>query len=124
MKEIPSKNRKIDENDPTVLCKKCSILVLNKLPGKLKDNGSFFIPCLIRSVSIDRALCDHGLSVTLMPYFICKILHLRGLRCTNICLQLEDLFVSYPFGILEDVLIKVDDFYVHVDFMILDMTED
>jgi len=32
--------------------------------------------------------------------------------------------VNYPLGILEDVSIKVGDFYVPADFMILDMAKD
>jgi len=32
--------------------------------------------------------------------------------------------MKYPLGILEDVLIKVGDFYVLVDFTIFNMTED
>jgi len=51
-------------------------MILNKLLVKLKNPGSFFIPCLIRNVSIDRALSDLSSSVSLMPYLIFKRLDL------------------------------------------------
>ena len=61
-------------------------MVLNKLPIKFKDLDSFFIPCLIGNVSIDRALYDLGSSVSLMAYSIFKRLDSRELRHINISL--------------------------------------
>ena len=43
---------------------------------------------------------------------------------TNVSLQLADESITYPRGILEDVLVKVDKFIFSVDFIILDMEED
>ena len=45
------------------LGEECSVVILNQLPAKLKDPDSFSIPCMIGNVSIDRALCDLGVSV-------------------------------------------------------------
>ncbi|KAL8529908.1 hypothetical protein ACS0TY_007105 [Phlomoides rotata] len=39
-------------------------------------------------------------------------------------LQLADRTVTYPRGIVEDVLVKVDKFIFPVDFVVLDMVED
>ncbi|XP_010545189.1 PREDICTED: uncharacterized protein LOC104817636 [Tarenaya hassleriana] len=39
-------------------------------------------------------------------------------------LQLADRSIKYPLGILEDVPLKVGDYYVPVDFVVLDMDED
>jgi len=76
LKEILSKKRKINEHETVALGEECSIVVLNQLSAKLKDPDSFFIPCMIRNVSIGRALCDLGSSVNLMPYYIFKRLGL------------------------------------------------
>jgi len=59
-----------------------------------------------------------------MPYSIFRKLDLGELRATNIYLQLADRSTKYPFGVFEDVPIKVGDFYVPIDFVMLDMTED
>ncbi|XP_031104906.1 uncharacterized protein LOC116009868 [Ipomoea triloba] len=40
----------------------------HKLPPKLKDPGSFAIPCIIGGFVVGGALCDLGASVSLMPY--------------------------------------------------------
>ncbi|XP_073120512.1 uncharacterized protein [Henckelia pumila] len=43
---------------------------------------------------------------------------------TTVSLQLADRFITYPRGIIEDVLVKVDKFIFPVDFLVLDMDED
>jgi len=76
---------------------------------KLKDPGSFSIPCLIGNISINCALCDLGSSVSLMPLSLCEKLELGEMRPTTISLQLTYRSVKYPVGVLEDVPIKVGD---------------
>ncbi|GKB11205.1 DNA-directed DNA polymerase [Tanacetum coccineum] len=52
---------------------------------------------------------------------------LKGLgepKATRISLELADRLIQYPRGILENVLIKVDQFVLPIDFVILDMPED
>ena len=49
-----------------------------------------------------------------------KQLGLGELKSTNITLSLVDRSVKIPKGIVEDVLVKVDKFYYHVDFVVLD----
>ena len=50
-----------------------------------------------------------------------KQLGLRELKPTNITLSLADRSVKIPKGIVEDVLVKVDNFYYPVDFVVLDI---
>jgi hypothetical protein len=40
------------------------------------------------------------------------------------CLQLADQLVRYPSGITENVLVKIREFLVLVDFVVLDMHPD
>jgi len=97
---------------------------LGKSPPKLKDPGSFSISCVIGDVMIDRALCDLGASVSVMPYSIFCKLKLGHLKMTNITLQMADRSVRRPLGILEDVPVKVGKFFIPVDFIVLDIAED
>ncbi|XP_020270991.1 uncharacterized protein LOC109846180 [Asparagus officinalis] len=124
LKEILSNKRKLEEYEIVALTEECSAIIQNKLPPKLKDPGSFSIPCVIGNVSINRALCDLGASVSLMPMSIYKKLGIGDLKPTTISLQLADRSVKYPVGILEDVPIQVGKFFFPVDFVILEMEED
>ncbi|GJS94259.1 hypothetical protein Tco_0801227 [Tanacetum coccineum] len=47
---------------------RCSTVLLNKLPSKEKDPGSFTIPCDISQLHINNALAYLGASISLMPY--------------------------------------------------------
>ncbi|KAL8492812.1 hypothetical protein ACS0TY_024128 [Phlomoides rotata] len=57
-----------------------------------------------------------------LPLF--KTLGLGELKPTTMNLQLADRTVTYPRGIVEDVLVKVDKFIFPIDFVVLDMVED
>ncbi|XP_039129088.1 uncharacterized protein LOC120265278 [Dioscorea cayenensis subsp. rotundata] len=95
-----------------------------KLPPKLKDPGSFTIPCSIGNVVFERALCDLVASINLMPLSIFKKLNLGEARPTIVTLQLADCSLKHPRGVIEDVLVKIDKFIFPADFIVLDMEED
>ncbi|XP_057249960.1 uncharacterized protein LOC104891359 [Beta vulgaris subsp. vulgaris] len=124
LKEIMSKKKKLEKYETIALSEECSAMIQKKLPPKLKDPGSFSIPCTIGDIKFSKALCDLGASVSLMPLSICKKLGLHNIKSTTVSLQLADRSIKYPIGILENVLIKVDKFIIPVDFIILDMDED
>jgi len=63
---------------------------------------------------------DLGASINLLPYLVYLQLGLGKLKPTSMTLQLANRSVKIPRGIIEDVLIKVDKFYVPVDFIVLD----
>ncbi|GKD61924.1 DNA-directed DNA polymerase [Tanacetum coccineum] len=103
---------------------RCSAVLLNKLPSKEKDPGSFTIPCNIGQLHINNVLVDLGASISLMPYTMYKKLGLGEPKATKMSLELANRSIQYPRGIIENVLIKVDKFVLLIDFVILDMPED
>ncbi|GJU54345.1 reverse transcriptase domain-containing protein [Tanacetum coccineum] len=103
---------------------RCSVVLLNKLPYKEKDLGSFTIPCDIGHLHINNALADLGASISLMPYTMYEKLGLGEPKPTRMSLKLADRSIQYPRGMIENVLIKVDKFVLPIDFVILDMPED
>ncbi|XP_071928165.1 uncharacterized protein [Coffea arabica] len=119
-----TRKRKLEDCETIALTEECSAIIQNKLPPKLKDPGSFSIPCTIGNVDFSKALCDLGASVSLIPLTVARQLGLHELKRTNITLQLADRSIRYPLGVLENVLIKVQKFIIPVDFVVLDMEED
>ncbi|KAK8925800.1 hypothetical protein KSP39_PZI018378 [Platanthera zijinensis] len=124
MKDILSKKRKFGVNEMVSLTQECSAILQKRLPPKLKDPGSFTIPCSIGYQFEGKALCDLGASINLMPLSIYKKLGLGEISKTSITLQLADRTLTFPKGIVEDVLVKVDKFIFPADFVVLDMEED
>ncbi|PIN11732.1 DNA-directed DNA polymerase [Handroanthus impetiginosus] len=124
MKDILSKKRRLGDYETVALTEECSAIIQNKLPPKLKDPGSFPIPCTIGTHFSGRALCDLGASINLMPYSIYRTLGLGEAKPTSITLQLADRSLTYPKGVIEDILVKVDKFIFPTDFVVLDMEVD
>ena len=124
LKDMLSKKRKIVEEGIVNPTSTCSAMMKKDLPEKMKDPGSFTIPCIIGGVEIQKALYDSGASINLMPLSVAKQLSLGELLATTITLQMADRSMVKHEGVLEDVLVTVGKFFFPVDFIILDMEED
>uniref|UniRef100_A0A2N9EG65 Retrotransposon gag domain-containing protein n=1 Tax=Fagus sylvatica TaxID=28930 RepID=A0A2N9EG65_FAGSY len=103
------------------LTEQVSAIIQHKVPPKYKDPGCPTISCTIGDYNIERALLDLGASVKLLPFFVYLQLGLGELKPTFVTLQLADRSVRKPRGVVEDVLVKVENFYYPVDFIILDI---
>ncbi|XP_062113744.1 uncharacterized protein LOC133824780 [Humulus lupulus] len=114
----------MEDYETVALIKKCSEIIQKKLLQKLRDPGSFTIPCTIGNIHCERALCDLGASIDLMSLSVFRRLDLGEARPTTVTLQLVDRSLTHPRGIIEDVLVKVDKFIFPANFIVLDMEED
>ena len=77
MKDILSQKRRLADFETVNLTEECSAILQRKLPQKLKDPGSFTIPCTIGNAIFERALSDLGASINLMPLSIFKTFGIR-----------------------------------------------
>ncbi|GJV35890.1 reverse transcriptase domain-containing protein [Tanacetum coccineum] len=96
----------------------CSVMLLKKLPKKLRDPGKFLIPCDFSGMDVCYALADLGASINLMPLFIWKKLSLPELTPTRMTLELADRSITRPKGLAEDVFVKVGSFHFPTDFVV------
>ncbi|XP_050918812.1 uncharacterized protein LOC127136272 [Lathyrus oleraceus] len=102
----------------------CSAILQGmKIPVKKKDRGSVTIPCTIGDRKLKKALIYLGASVSLMSLSIYKKLGLGTVQDTRMTFQFVDRSVRRPYGIMEDVLVKIDKFIFLVHFIILEMPE-
>ncbi|GKB42008.1 reverse transcriptase domain-containing protein [Tanacetum coccineum] len=123
-KKFVTNKARLEEACKIIMNKRCSVVLLNKLPSKEKDPESFTIPYDIGQLHIDNALADLGASISLMPYTMYKKLGLGEPKATRMSLELADMSIQYPRGIIKNILVKVDKFVLPIDFVILDMPED
>ena len=85
LKEILSKKKKIAGEGIVNLTSTCSTVIQSSLPAKMKDPGSFTIPCSIGNYEFKKALCDSGASINLMPLSMVQRLSLGELAPTQLC---------------------------------------
>ncbi|GJX30935.1 DNA-directed DNA polymerase [Tanacetum coccineum] len=124
LKGLLTNKARLKEAFTITMNERCSAVLLNKLPSKEKDPGIFTIPCDIGQFHINNALADLGASISLMPYTMYEKLGLGEPKPTRMSLELLDRSIQYPREINKNVLIKVDTFVLHIDFVILDIPED
>ena len=74
LREPLSKKRELKEVSVPPIGEAYSAILQNGSSSKRNDPGSFSIPCCIGDLRIERALCDLGASVSLMPLSLLKIL--------------------------------------------------
>ncbi|CAL9029527.1 unnamed protein product, partial [Prunus brigantina] len=107
IKDIISKKRKLGKHEIVKLSEECSAIWQRNLPPKLKDPGSFTIPCTIGTTYFEKSLCDLGSSINLMHSSVAKHIGLGVINPTTISLQMANKSITYLRGIIEDVLVKV-----------------
>ena len=66
-------------------------------------------------------MLDLGASVNLLHFSVYLQLGLGELKPIFVTLQLADRSVKKPTKVVEDVLVKVENFYYPIDFIILDI---
>ena len=123
LKDILTKKGKYINNESIVVGDNCSAMI-QKLPPEFKDPRSVTIPCSIRNVSVGKDPIGLGASINLMPLSMCQRIRNLKINPTRMTLQLADHSITKPFGVVEDVLVKVHHFTFSIDFVIMDIEED
>lgn len=102
----------------------CDAIIQNNLSPKLNNIGSFLIAYVVRTMSFEKTLCDLGGNVNLMPLSMCKKLDLHEMKPTNISLQLAYWSVKYLVGILGDMSVRIEQLFIPIDFIIVQIEGD
>ncbi|XP_021991828.1 uncharacterized protein LOC110888617 [Helianthus annuus] len=91
LKDLLKRKERIGELSNIPLTGGCSAVVLNKLPEKLTDPGTFTIPCFFGGAATpSHTLADLGASINLMPFSLYERLGLGELTPTRMSLSLAD----------------------------------
>jgi len=72
-------------------------------------------------VSLGKALLDLEETINLMPLSMSWRIGNLKIASTKMSFQLADHSITKPYGVVEDVLVKVFQFIFLVDFVIMDI---
>ncbi|XP_058217329.1 uncharacterized protein LOC131328401 [Rhododendron vialii] len=120
LKDLCTQKRKLNVQKKVFLTEQVSSIIQTNVVPKYKDSGCPTISITIGDKKIEKALLDLGASVNLLPYSVYEQLGLGEMRPTPVTLQLADRSIRVPRGMVEDVLVQVDNFIYPVDFVVLD----
>ncbi|GJX80266.1 reverse transcriptase domain-containing protein [Tanacetum coccineum] len=124
LKDLLKDKEKLEELANTSINVECFAILLNKVPEKLEDPGKFLIPFLLQDLEVCNSLADSVASINLMPLSIYEKLRIGPLKPTRMTLELANRSVTFPMGIAEDVIVKVEKFNFLADFVIVDFEAD
>jgi hypothetical protein len=90
------------------------------MPARRGDPRRPVITITIGAYTFKNALCDFGSSVNIMSKVIYKKINGSPLLYTTMCLQLADLSLCHPEGILDNICLGLGRSYVAADFVIVE----
>ncbi|XP_074290803.1 uncharacterized protein LOC141617501 [Silene latifolia] len=93
LKDVLTKKRSIRGDGLVALRGQYSAVLLNLMPEKLQDLGCFSILCMVGNLSIKKALCDLGASISILTLPIARKVGLHDMIPTSMTLQLADRLV-------------------------------
>ena len=112
LKELSTNKHKLRGDEKVKVGENVFAVIQRKLPQKRKDSETFTIPCIIGRTQFEKAILVFGVSINMMPYSIYSSLNLGPLEETRVVIQLVDRSNIYPRGVVEDVSVFPDDFYI------------
>ena len=124
LKELCTNKRKLRGDEKVRVRENMSAVLQRKLPKKCKDLGTFTIPCTIGKTQFEKAMFDLGASINVMLYSIYSSLNHEPLEEIGVVIQLADRSNVYPRGVVEDVLVQVNELVFPANFYILDMEDE
>ncbi|XP_076939596.1 uncharacterized protein LOC143608441 [Bidens hawaiensis] len=124
LKQLCTSKKKLKGTETVKVSENISAVLQKRLPPKGKDPGVFTVPCKLGNITLPRAMLDLGASINVLPYSIFKTLNVGPLKRTGVTIQLANRSVVYPKGVLEDVLVQVNELIFPADFYVLDMEDD
>ena len=108
------------EQSVMIVSEQVSSMIQEGIPIKQPDTDSFVLDCNIHNERFQRSLCDLGYSVNLIHYSVVVALELTKIQPINITLVLVDRSVRIPEGVLEDVPIRINEFHIPTDFVVME----
>ena len=98
-----------------------SLIIMNSLPIKKRDPGALMITSEIGGISFTRSLLDTGASINILSKVVFDRHHVGELQPLLVEIHLEDGSVRKPHGLVEDVILRIEDYYFSVDFLVIDV---
>ncbi|KAL1564620.1 hypothetical protein AAHA92_06939 [Salvia divinorum] len=100
-----------------------AVIQNRKLPSKWTDPGMFTLPITIGDVKIEHAMCDLGASINVLPLSVYQRLGGERMVDTKVVIQLADRSCIHPEGVLENVIVKIHNYFYPADFHVIRMAE-
>jgi len=93
-------------------------------PTKRGDPGVPIIDCTINNTAFPYTVSDTRSGCNVMSKQVYDELFDLPLYPTHIQLQMVDQSLRFPEGIVKDVMVRIQEYHIHADFLVLDLQGD
>ncbi|KAL7608217.1 hypothetical protein Lser_V15G10269 [Lactuca serriola] len=124
LKELCISKKNLKGNQTVKVGENVSAMLQKRLPKKCKDPGVFTVPCKMGNLFVPHAMLDLGASINVLPYSSYKTMGIGPLAKAGVIIQLADRSLVHPKGVLEDVLVQVNELVFPADFYVLNMGDE
>jgi hypothetical protein len=124
LKDILNNKRPLPTTEVVKLTEECNNAILYKIPKNKKDSRCPTITCSSGYRNSTRPSTTLELASALCPKKSSTSFNFTVLAPTPMRRELANSSVRYSAGIAEDVPVKIRDFFIPVDFVVLEMESD
>nr|XP_027083724.1 uncharacterized protein LOC113706027 [Coffea arabica] len=124
LKDLCVNRKRLRGDERIIVGENVSVVLQRKLPPKCGGPSMFTISCKIGNTLIRKAMLDLGVSINVIPRSIYVPLNLGPLKEIGIIIQLVDRTNAYLDGLVEDVLVKINDLVFTTTFYVLEIDDD
>ncbi|XP_061350258.1 uncharacterized protein LOC133295437, partial [Gastrolobium bilobum] len=118
LKELCTNKWRLKGDERVSVSQNVSALI-QPMPKNFHDLGTFTIPCIIGNSVFHDCMLDLGASINVMAESVYNSLGLGPLRATGIVVQLANKSSVHPSGVVEDILVRVNNLIFPADFYVL-----
>ncbi|CAM9000599.1 unnamed protein product [Rhodiola kirilowii] len=93
------------------------------LTTRARDPGAFTVTCGIGNTLIPHSLIDLGASINVIPYDLYCSLKIGPVKPIKLTIELGNKSCVHPYGLLENLTVKVGEVVVPADFYVLQMED-
>ncbi|XP_014506389.1 uncharacterized protein LOC106766150 [Vigna radiata var. radiata] len=95
-----------------------------KHPSMVEDPGCLTISCVLNECDVGEAMIDSGASISMLPKHF--LTNFRGLvlKPSRVIVMVADGSMAKPLGMVEDVIVRVEQLEFLVDFIVMDVEND
>jgi len=115
-----SVEEKLEEFKEVMLNEECSAILTHQTSPTMNNLMSLSTSCKIKQYTIDKILCDPSLHMNFISLELVEKLDPGEVKPSHIILYLANGRVQYPWGLIKDVIVKVDKLEFIMDFQVID----
>ncbi|CAM8981754.1 unnamed protein product [Rhodiola kirilowii] len=124
LKELCTNRRRTTRMSRSCLEKLCHQRYKGSCPKSVRIPELSLFSCIIGNMRIENCMLDLGASINVLPYSLYLSMHIGPLKPAGVTINWLSRSCAQPLGVIEDVLVQVENLIFPADFYVLKMEDE